>query len=133
MIAGRPGADDHDRDDAGIVGHAYLDRGCAGCRDRSRRRRWRRCASTTSPCVQVLGVAWPGRLKNTFHLTAGGSRLPMISTGFGGALSAVPTGVPVSTRSPADEPLEPRERLQRLQRPVDHVAVDEHVLAQLRR
>ena len=55
----------------------------------------------------------------------------MISTGFGGALSAVPSGVPVRSRSPGVEPLEPAQRLQRLERGVDHVAVDHRVLAQL--
>src|SRR6478672_2152200 len=57
-------------------------------------------ASTTSPCWRYLGFL-AARLKKAFHLTAGGSNEPMISTGFGGALSAVPTGVPVITRSPA--------------------------------
>jgi len=34
-------------------------------------------------------------------LTAGGSSAPMIPIGLGGALSAVPTGVPVKTKSSA--------------------------------
>ena len=56
--------------------------------------------STTSPCCRYFGLlAW--RLKNAFHLIAGGNSEPMISTGLGGALSAVPAGVPVNTRSPA--------------------------------
>ena len=55
------------------------------------------------------------RLKNAFHFIAGGSKEPMISTGLGGALSAVPTGVPVSTRSPAVEVLESGQRLQGLE------------------
>ena len=55
----------------------------------------------------------------------------MISIGFGGALSAVPTGVPVITRSPAARSLESGQRLQRLHRLVDHVAADDHVLPDL--
>ena len=55
----------------------------------------------------------------------------MIATGFGGALSAVPTGVPVSSRSPGSSRWNRAQRLQRLQRRVDHVVVDHGVLAQL--
>ena len=51
---------------------------------------------------EVLGVLGLP-LEEGLPLHAGGSSEPMISTGFGGALSAVPTGVPVSTRSPAVE------------------------------
>ena len=57
-------------------------------------------ASTTSPCCRYFELL-ACRLKKAFHFIAGGSSEPMISTGLGGALSAVPTGVPVSTRSPA--------------------------------
>ena len=56
-------------------------------------------ASTTSPSFRYLGLrAWPR--KKIFHLVAAGSSEATNWTGFGGALSAVPTGVPVSTRSP---------------------------------
>ena len=49
--------------------------------------------------LEVLGVA-ACRLKNAFHFVAAGSSEAMISTGLAGALSAVPTGVPVRSRSP---------------------------------
>src|SRR5581483_11626842 len=57
-------------------------------------------ASTTSPSCRYFGLL-ACRLKNAFHFTAGGSSEPMISSGFGGALSAVPIGVAVRMRSPA--------------------------------
>src|SRR3954468_5459368 len=57
-------------------------------------------SSTTSPCWRYLSLR-ACCLKNAFHLTAGGNRLEIIWTGFGGALRAVPTGVPVMMRSPA--------------------------------
>src|SRR6202012_1961825 len=57
-------------------------------------------ASTRSPPRRYLGFL-ACRLKTPFHFTAGGSSEPMISIGLGGADSAVPTGVPVKTRSPA--------------------------------
>ena len=51
----------------------------------------------------------------------------MIANGFGGALSAVPTG-PGEYQVTWREFLELSERLQRLQRPVEHVTFDERVL-----
>ena len=57
-------------------------------------------ASITSPLRRYFGLrAW--LLKNAFHFTAGGSSEAMNAMGFGGALSAVPTGVPVRIKSPA--------------------------------
>ena len=94
--ASRTGADD---DDGGVGRHAYftavrwVPRSIAPSSVAT-------VASTTSPCWRYLGFL-AARLKKAFHLTAGGNNEPMISTGFGGALSAVPTGVPVITRSPA--------------------------------
>src|SRR6478752_9508862 len=97
---GRPGADDHHWDEAGIVVHTYLTR-----------LRWvprsilpssvAMLASTTSPsCRYLVFLSWPA--KNIFHLRSSGSRPTSFCTGFGGADRAVPTGVPVITRSPAD-------------------------------
>src|SRR5208282_2233664 len=57
-------------------------------------------ASIMSPSCRYFGfLAW--RAKKAFHFTAGGRNEARIWAGFGGALRAVPTGVPVSSRSPA--------------------------------
>ena len=74
-------------------------------------------------------LAW--RLKNAFHLTAGGSSDPMISISFGGALSAVPAGVPVMMRSPAARSWNRASDSSACSRPVDHVVADDHVLPHL--
>ena len=85
-------------------------------------------SSTMSPCCRYFGLfAW--RLKNAFHLTAGGSSEAMI-TGFGGAPSAVPDRRAGHHEIASAQTLEPRKCLQCLQRLVDHIAVDEHVLPQ---
>ena len=67
-------------------------------------------SSTTSPCFRYFGFL-ACRLKNAFHLMAGGSSDPMISTGFGGALSAVPAGRPRHDEIARGEILESGERL----------------------
>ena len=54
----------------------------------------------------------------------------MISTGFGGALNAVPTEGAGQDQVTCGEVLKPGQRLQRLQWLVEHVTVDQHVLAQ---
>src|SRR4029079_11102086 len=97
---GRPRADDHHRDEAGIVVHAYLT--TLRCVPRSiLLSSAAMLASTTSPsCRYLVFLAWPA--KNILHLRSSGSRPTSFCTGFGGADRAVPTGVPVITRSPAD-------------------------------
>ena len=85
-------------------------------------------ASTTSPSRRYFGFL-ACRLKNAFHFIAGGNSEPMISIGLGGADSAVPTGVPVKTRSPGSSRWNRAKSLQRLHRRIDHVAVDFRVLA----
>jgi hypothetical protein len=57
-------------------------------------------AVTTSPSCRYRGLR-ACRWKNSRHFVAGGSRAPSFSMTFGGAVSAVPPGVPVSSRSPA--------------------------------
>ena len=86
--------------------------------------------STTSPCLRYLGF-WACRWKKSFHFSAGGRNAAMISTGFGGALRAVPTGVPVRSRSPGSSRWNRLSACSASQRGVDHVAVDHRVLAQL--
>src|ERR1700758_2292858 len=102
---GRAGADDHHPDEAGIVVHAYLTR--LRCVPRSiLLSSVAMLASTTSPsCRYFVFLAWPA--KNIFHLTSSGNRLTIFCTGFGGADRAVPTGVPVNTRSAADSSWNP--------------------------
>src|SRR5271166_1038355 len=97
---GRPRADDHHRDEVRNVGHEYLT--TLRCVPRSiLPSSVLIVASTTSPwCRYFVFLAWPA--KNIFHLTSSGNRPTSFCTGFGGADSAVPTGVPVNTRSPAD-------------------------------
>ena len=86
--------------------------------------------STTSPCLRYLGF-WACRWKKSFHFSAGGRNAAMISTGFGGALRAVPSGVPVRSRSPGSSRWNRLSACSASQRGVDHVAVDHRVLAQL--
>ena len=75
------------------------ERPCAAVRGRSQPSSVPMAISTTSPSLRYFGfLAW--LLKNSFHLVAAGSSELMSCTGFAGALNAVPTGVPVSSRSP---------------------------------
>ena len=86
-------------------------------------------ASTTSPSFRYLGLrAWPR--KKSFHLVAAGSSEATISTGFGGALSAVPTGVPVSSRSPGSSRWKRVSACSAWTGQVDHVGGG-HVLPEL--
>src|SRR6185295_20366146 len=77
---GRPGADDHHRDEAGIVVHAYPTR--LRCAPRSiLPSSVAMLASTTSPSCRYLGfLACPA--KNILHLTSTGSRPTSFWTGF---------------------------------------------------
>ena len=84
--------------------------------------------STTSPCLRYLGFL-ACRWKKSFHFSAGGRNAAMSSTGFGGALRAVPAGVPVRSRSPASRRWNRLNACSASERGVDHVAVDHRVLA----
>ena len=89
---------------AAVVGSwsvgAHRTDGCAAGRGRSRRRRCAIVGLDDVAVLQVLRVVAPGGRRTASTCVAGGSSAAMISTGLGGALRAVPTGVPVSSRSP---------------------------------
>ena len=126
--AGRPGADDHHRDEAGIVVHAYLDPvalraeidlavvgGDARLDDIA--------------VVQVLGVLGLAG-EEQLPLEVVGQQTPSFCTGFGGRRQSGSNGGAGHHQVAGGQLLEAGQRSKRLDRPIDHVALDRAVLAQ---
>ena len=104
-----------------LVSHGVFPMTVLVCVPRSRRPSGQAIVAViTSPSCRYRGLA-ASCLKNSFHLVAGGSRPASRSMIFGGAFSAVPPGVPVSSRSPGAIGWNRDSRVSAWRRPDDHV------------